>query len=55
MKTKTIKTGMRVVFQDQAMFMHASFRGVKASRIGRKKCFWSNLKILQVKKNMRKL
>ena len=39
MKKKTIKTGMRVVFQDQAMFMHASFRGVKASRIGRKKCF----------------
>ena len=53
-KTKTIKTGMRVVFQDQAMFMHASFRGVKASRIGRKKCFWSSLKMLQVKKKHEK-
>ena len=48
------KTRMRVVFQDQAMFKHTSFRGVKTSRIGRKRCFWSSLKMLQVKKKHEK-
>ena len=31
---------IRVVFQDQAMYAHTSFRGAKSCKIGKKRCFW---------------
>ena len=33
---------IRVVFQDQAMYVRTSFRGAKTCKIGKKRvCFWS--------------
>ena len=47
---------IRVVFQDQAMYLRTSFRGAKCAKLGEKRCFWSYLQILeghdvQIKKN----
>ena len=32
---------IRVVFQDQAMYAHTSFRGAKRAKLEKRVCFWS--------------
>ena len=32
---------IRVVFQDQAMYVRTSLRGAKTCKTGKKVCFWS--------------
>ena len=38
---------IRVVFQDQPLYAHTSFRGAKTCKIGKRVCFWLYRQILE--------
>ena len=38
---------IRVVFQDQAMYVRTSFRDAKTCKLGKKVCFWSYRQIFE--------
>ena len=38
---------IRVVFQDQALYVRTSFRGAKHAKLEKRVCFWSYRQILE--------